>query len=111
MSLLPLCRTLQFVQAAGFAWTACEVTSAAIDSLRRRTWRPLAVETVGQAGSWAGGVAGLKVGCKLGVAAGLSTGAGALVSAAIGAGIGGLAGYVVARRTAVKAGLGEAPAS
>lgn len=103
-------RSLSFLQTAGVAWTAYEVTASALDSLRRRTWRPLAVETTAQAGSWAAGLAGLKVGCKLGTVAGLSTG-GALLTATLGAGIGGLAGYVAAKNAAVKAGLAEAPAT
>ncbi len=106
-----MCRSLNFLQTAGVAWTAYEVTSSAIDSLRRRTWRPLAIETTAQAGSWAAGLAGLKVGCKLGTVAGLSTGGGALLTATLGAGIGGLAGYVAAKNAAVKAGLAEAPAN
>ena len=103
-------RSLNFLQTAGMAWTAYEVTSSAVESLRRRTWRPLALETTAQAGSWAAGLAGLKVGCKLGAAAGLATGGGALLTATLGAGIGGLAGYVAAKEAALKAGLGEAPA-
>ena len=81
------------------------MTSAALDSVRRRTWRPLAVESVGQAGSWAAGVAGLKAGCKLGAVVGLSSGGGALVTATLGAGLGGLAGYTMARRAALRVGL------
>jgi hypothetical protein len=110
MAFLSISRTLGAAQTVGLAWTAYEMTSAAIDSVRRRSWRPLAVESVGQAGSWAAGVAGLKVGCKLGVVAGLSTGAGAVVTATLGAGIGGLAGYVIARRAALRAGLDPAAA-
>jgi hypothetical protein len=104
MAIASLCRGIQVVQAVGLAWAAYEMTSAALASARRRTWRPLAVETVGQAGSWAAGVAGMKIGGKLGAAFGLSSGAGALVTATIGAGIGGLAGYVATKRAAAGAG-------
>jgi hypothetical protein len=110
MAILSLTRTVSALQTVGIAWTAYEMTSAALDSVRRHTWRPLAVESVGQAGSWAAGVAGLKAGCKLGAVVGLSSGGGALVTATLGAGIGGLAGYVVARRAALKAGLDAAAA-
>lgn len=95
------------LQTVGLAWSAYEVTAAGLDAVRRRTWRPLAVEVAGQAGSWAAGVAGFKAGCKLGTAVGLASGAGALLTATAGAGIGGLAGYLAARRAALKVGLGE----
>lgn len=100
MAILTLCRSMQVLQTAGLAWSAYEVTVAALDSARRRSWRPLTAEAAGQAGSWAAGVAGLKAGCKLGIAAGLASGAGALVTGAVGAGIGGLAGYIGAKHMA-----------
>lgn len=108
MGIVTLCRGIQVVQAAGLAWTAYEMTSAALASRRRRTWRPLAVEAASQAGSWAAGVAGMKVGGKVGLAVGLASGGGALVTATIGAGIGGLAGYLATKRAITRAGWDDA---
>ncbi len=100
---LSVCRVIGLAQTLGVAWTVYEVAQAGVVSVRRRSFRPLMVEGVGQAGGWAAGVAGMKAGCKIGIVAGLKTGPGALVTGAIGAGIGGLVGYVAAGRLAERA--------
>jgi hypothetical protein len=87
-------------QSIGLAWTAAEMGRAGTISARQKSIRPLAVESVAQAGSWAAGAAGFKAGGKLGAMVGLKTGPGMLVTAAMGACIGGLAGYVGAKRVA-----------
>lgn len=93
-------RVWQLCQSIGLAWTAVEMGRAGTVSARRKSVRPLAVESVAQAGSWAAGAAGFKAGGKLGAIVGLKTGPGMLVTAAVGACIGGLAGYVGAKRVA-----------
>lgn len=97
-----LCRAVQGAETLGLVWTAYELGRAAMVSVREKSWRPFAIESVGQGGSWAAGVAGMKAGGKLGAVIGLKTGPGAVVTAAVGAGIGGLAGYVVGLRAARK---------
>ncbi|MBM3620243.1 MAG: hypothetical protein FJX20_06100 [Alphaproteobacteria bacterium] len=93
-------RVWQVFQGIGLAWTAVEMGRAGTSSARRKSVRPLAVESVAQAGSWAAGAAGFKAGGKLGAIVGIKTGPGMLVTAAVGACIGGLAGYVGAKRVA-----------
>ena len=93
-------RVWQVFQSIGLGWTAIEMGRAGADSAKRKSIRPLAVESVAQAGSWAAGAAGFKAGGKLGAIIGLKTGPGMLVTAAMGACIGGLAGYVGAKRVA-----------
>ena len=93
-------RVWQMFQSIGLAWTAVEMGRAGTISIKQRSIRPLAVESVAQAGSWAAGAAGFKAGGKLGAIVGLKTGPGMLVTAAVGACIGGLAGYVGAKRVA-----------
>ena len=93
-------RVWQMFQSLGLAWTAVEMGRAGTISAKQKSIRPLAVESVAQAGSWAAGAAGFKAGGKLGAIVGLKTGPGMLVTAAVGACIGGLAGYVGAKRVA-----------
>lgn len=93
-------RIWQVLQSFGMAWTAVEVGRAGRISFRQKSIRPLAVESVAQAGAFAAGAAGFKAGGKLGAIVGLKTGPGMLATAAIGACIGGLAGYVGAKRVA-----------
>jgi hypothetical protein len=93
-------RVWQVFQSIGLAWTAVEMGRAGTISIRRKSVRPLAVESVAQAGSWAAGAAGFKAGGKLGAIVGLKSGPGMLVTAAVGACVGGLAGYVGAKRVA-----------
>ena len=93
-------RVWQMMQSIGLAWTAVEMGRAGTVSVKHKSIRPLAVESVAQAGSWAAGAAGFKAGGKLGALVGLKTGPGVLVTAAMGACIGGLAGYVGAKRIA-----------
>lgn len=93
-------RVSQVFQNLGLAWTALEMSRAGTVSVKQRSIRPLAVESVAQAGSWAAGAAGFKAGGKLGAMVGLKTGPGMLVTAAMGACVGGLAGYVGAKRFA-----------
>ncbi|MGE0422678.1 MAG: hypothetical protein AB7O88_10460 [Reyranellaceae bacterium] len=93
-------RVWQVFQSIGLGWTAIEMGRAGASSRKQRSIRPLAVEGVAQAGSWAAGIAGFKTGGKVGAMVGLKSGPGLLVTAAMGACIGGLAGYVGAKRVA-----------
>jgi hypothetical protein len=93
-------RVWQVFQNIGLGWTAIEMGRAGAASRKQKSIRPLAVESVAQAGSWAAGIAGFKAGGKMGAMVGLKTGPGMLVTAAMGACIGGLAGYVGAKRVA-----------
>ena len=86
-------RGLQGVQIIGFALTAADMTHAARKSRDRHSIKPLAAETVRQAGGWAAAWAGMKLGSAGGALVGIETGPGAIVTGAIGGVAGGLAGY------------------
>lgn len=86
-------RSLQGVQIIGFALTAADMTRAARKSQDRHSIKPLAAETVRQAGGWAAAWAGMKLGAAGGALVGIETGPGALATGAIGGVAGGLAGY------------------
>lgn len=86
-------RGLQGVQIIGFAMTAVDLTHAAQKSQATGSTRPLAAETVRQAGGWAAAWAGMKLGGMAGAAVGITTGPGAVVTGAVGAIAGGFAGY------------------
>lgn len=86
-------RGLQGVQIIGFALTAADMTHAARKSHDRHSVKPLAAETVRQAGGWAAAWAGMKLGAAGGALVGIETGPGAIATGAIGAAAGGLAGY------------------
>lgn len=78
---------------AGIAFTAIDVTRAANQSIEQRSVKPIAAETVRQAGGWGGAIAGSKIGALTGAAFGIETGPGAVITGAIGAVIFGAAGY------------------
>jgi LysM repeat protein len=86
-------RGLQGVQIIGFAMTAYDMGHAAQKSQRTHSMRPLAAETLRQAGGWGAAWAGAKLGALGGAAVGVETGPGALVTGLIGGVVGGVAGY------------------
>lgn len=86
-------RALQGVQIVGFAVTAIDMTRAAQASRDRRSIKPLAAETIRQAGGWAAAWAGMKVGAAGGALVGIETGPGAIATGAIGGVLGGIGGY------------------
>lgn len=86
-------RALQGVQIVGFTMSAIELKNAAQKSNATGSARPLAAETMRQAGSWASAWAGMKLGALAGAAVGIETGPGAIATGAIGGAVGGVAGY------------------
>ncbi|MFN9210748.1 MAG: LysM peptidoglycan-binding domain-containing protein [Betaproteobacteria bacterium] len=86
-------RLLQGVQIVGFAMTAVNLGHAGEQSIRTHSVRPIAAETVRQAGGWASAWAGMKLGVATGAVLGFSTGPGAVITAGVGGFVGGVAGY------------------
>ena len=84
---------LRVVQVGGVLITAYDMKLAADKSQRTHSVRPLAAETVRQAGGWAAAWAGMKLGALGGAAVGIETGPGAVLTGAAGGVIGGIAGY------------------
>jgi hypothetical protein len=91
---MALTRVAQGIQIVGFAITAVEIESAAEESIKIGSIKPLGAETVRQTGSWAMAWAGMKLGAAAGAAFGIETGPGAVVTAVGGALVGGTAGYL-----------------
>lgn len=88
-----LTRGLQGVQVIGFAMTAIDMKHAADKSYAQNSAKPLAAETIRQAGGWAAAWAGMKLGAAGGALLGIETGPGALATGALGGVAGGIAGY------------------
>lgn len=86
-------RVLQGVQIVGFAMTAVNIAHATEKSIDQGSIKPIAAESIRQAGGWAAAWAGMKLGAAGGALLGIETGPGAVVSAAIGGLVGGTAGY------------------
>ena len=86
-------RVGRVISVVGVVFTAVDVAAAAQRSYDRRSFRPLAAESVRQIGGWAGGLAGAKLGFVFGAALGIETGPGLFVTGAIGSIIFGAAGY------------------
>ena len=77
----------------GVIFTVADVATAAQKSYDKRSYKPIAAETVRQVGGWAGAVGGAKIGFLVGAALGVETGPGVFVTGAIGSIIFGAAGY------------------
>jgi hypothetical protein len=90
---MALTRGLQGVQVVGFVMTAVDLGSAANQWVKAGSVKPIAAETIRQAGGWAAAWAGVKVGGAAGAALGIETGPGAVLTGAAGALVGGVAGY------------------
>jgi hypothetical protein len=90
---MALTRGLQGVQVVGFAMTAVDMTHATQKSIAQNSVKPVAAETVRQAGGWAASWAGMKLGAAGGAALGIETGPGAIITGLVGGVIGGVAGY------------------
>ncbi len=86
-------RSLQFVAGVGIILSAHDLGLAAMRSAERHSVRPLAAETVRQAGGWGGAAAGAEIGGVAGATVGIETGPGAALTAAAGALIFGFAGF------------------
>ena len=86
-------RVLQGVQIVGFVISAVSLEHAAVLSFNQHSVRPLATETMRQAGGWAAAWTGMRLGALGGAAIGIESGPGAVLTAAAGGIAGGLAGY------------------
>lgn len=86
-------RALQGVEIIGFVMSAVSLEHATERSFDQHSVRPLAAETVRQAGGWAAAWAGMKLGALGGAAVGIESGPGAVVTAAAGGIVGGVIGY------------------
>jgi LysM domain len=83
-------RTGKAITVVGVVFTAYDLEQASIRSVKSGSIRPIAAETVRQAGGWGGGFLG---GFALGAALGIETGPGAILTGLVGGIIGGIAGY------------------
>jgi hypothetical protein len=84
----------RFLGYAGVAVTAYDLTGAALESVELGSPRPIAAETVRQAGGWGGGVAGAALGAKLGGTSGWALGPWGAFGLGVGlAVVGGVGGY------------------
>jgi hypothetical protein len=90
---MALTRGLQGVQIVGFAMTAVDMTHATQKSIAQHSVKPLAAESIRQAGGWAAAWGGMKLGAAGGAVVGIETGPGAIVTGLIGGVVGGVAGY------------------
>jgi hypothetical protein len=88
-----LTRGLQVVQGIGIVVSVYDLGKASAQSYEQHSVKPIAAETVRQAGGWAGGLAGAEIGAEIGVALGIETGPGAIITGAIGGLIGGAIGF------------------
>jgi len=90
---MALTRGLQFVQGVGIVMSVHDLGKAGVQSHRLGSVRPLAAESIRQAGGWAAAFAGMKLGAATGALVGVQTGPGAVLTAAVGGLIGGVGGY------------------
>jgi LysM repeat protein len=92
--MMALTRGAQVVSAVGVVLTAYDLEQAGERSVEQHSIRPVAAETVRQAGGWGGAWAGAELGAGAGAALGIETGPGAIVTGLIGGMIGGVAGFM-----------------
>jgi LysM domain len=86
-------RGLQFVEGVGIAMSVYDLSKAGVRSYREDSVKPIAAESVRQAGGWGGAWAGAELCGTAGAALGIETGPGAIVTGAVGGLIGGVAGF------------------
>lgn len=77
----------------GIAFTAYDLSCAINESYKINSFKPIAAETIRQAGGWGSGIIGFKIGAAGGAAIGIETGPGAIITGLIGGIIFGSAGY------------------
>jgi LysM repeat protein len=92
--MMALTRGAQVVSAVGLVLTAYDIEQAGERSIKQHSVRPVAAETVRQAGGWGGAWAGAELGATVGAALGIETGPGAIVTGLVGGMIGGVAGFM-----------------
>lgn len=86
-------RGLQVLGGVGIVLTAYDLGKAGVQSYEQKSVKPIAAETIRQAGGWGMAWAGAEGGAALGAALGIETGPGAVITGAVGGLIGGVAGY------------------
>jgi murein DD-endopeptidase MepM/ murein hydrolase activator NlpD len=91
---MALTRGAQVVTGVGIILTAYDLEQAGERSVKQGSVKPLAAESVRQAGGWAGAWAGAEIGGMAGAAVGIETGPGAVVTGLVGGLIGGIAGFM-----------------
>ena len=69
------------------------MAQAGRDSVQKHSVRPIAAESIRQAGGWGGAFAGMRIGGIAGVAVGIELGPGDIITGAAGALVFGVAGY------------------
>jgi hypothetical protein len=90
---MALTRSMQGVQIVGFAMTAVDMYSAGERSIHEGSVKPIAAESVRQAGGWATAWAGAKLGAAGSAALGIETGPFDVLIGLAGGIAGGVAGY------------------
>lgn len=88
-----LTRSLRAVQVVGVAFSAYDIGSATVKSVRTESAAPIVAESIRQTGGWASAWLGAKAGGALGLTLGIETGPGAILLGAGGALLFGTAGY------------------
>lgn len=73
--------------------TVMDIKNATMKSVKQKSYKPIAAETIRQAGGWGGAWAGAEIGGAGGAALGIETGPGAIVTGLIGGIVFGIAGY------------------
>jgi len=89
-----LTRRLQVVSAFGIVMTVNDIASAAEESIKQKSMRPVTTQVAKEIGGWGGAIAGSRVGFAIGASLGVETGPGALIVGAAGSVIGGAIGYI-----------------
>lgn len=92
--MMAITRGAQVVSGVGIILTAYDLEQAGQRSIQQHSVKPLAAESVRQAGGWAGAWAGAELGAMAGAAVGIETGPGAIVTGLVGGMIGGVAGFM-----------------
>lgn len=88
-----LIKGARVVRVFAIGFTAYDLELASEASIKEKSFKPISVEVVKQAGGWGGAMAGARVGVALGAAVGIETGPGAIITGIVGGIIFGTAGY------------------
>jgi len=84
----------RLVNVVGVVLSAGDIAYASHTSVKKGSVKPIAAESIRQAGGWGLGWAGFKTGCATGALIGIETGPGVFAACAIGGLFGGVAGYL-----------------
>ncbi|MDR2474394.1 MAG: glycine zipper family protein, partial [Bacteroidales bacterium] len=88
-----LTKGLRVVNIIGIGFSAYRVEQASELSIKERSVKPIAAQTIREAGGWGMAIVGAKIGAVAGAAIGIETGPGAIITGLIGSVIFGTAGY------------------